>query len=633
MRPKRSVRRRPSQARKPAHRGTWLVLLIAAAGIGAYANSLSALFIFDDIRNIVENPRIRQLQPIWEHLTSRRPVVSLSLTLDYALSGLDTWSYHITNLTVHLLAAFTLFGVIRRTLLREPFRDAYARAAPWLALSVAMLWVVHPLTTQSVTYVIQRGESMMGLFYLLTLYCLIRGVDSPRPRLWYIAAVVACALGMGSKAVMVTAPIVVFLYDFLLITRSAAETLRKRWGLYTCLAATWLVLVTGGVAQGVLNPDPTRHTTVGFGYKDVTPLEYAQSQPGVILHYLKLSLWPSGLCLDYLWPVARTASAIVPPAIVIGALLVVTLWSLRYRPWLGFLGAWFFLILAPTSSFIPIRDLAFEHRMYLPLAAVIVLVVVAGHRLVHLVFTRRPQHAALRRLVAGGMVCAVTVSLGVATHLRNRDYHSELGMWQDVVRVRPDNHRAHDHIGRELAAQGKLDEAIKAYREALGIRPDSFMTHFNLANALMEQGHSDEAFKHFREAIRLKPGYTEAHVNLGSALAEQKRFDEAIVEFHAALAGEPVSSHRRTQVMARACMHLGTAHFQKREYEEAIEAYRRSLSLQPGQYRAHYNMAAALQNLNRIDEAIEQYRQALRLEPSHAAARRALDALLSPGED
>jgi hypothetical protein len=169
----------------PSPKTRWLPWLLVAAGVLAYLNSLSGVFVFDDQRTILDNPQIRQLWPIGAVMShTRRPVVNLSLAVNYAISGLETWSYHAFNLIVHLLAGLVLFGVVRRTLLSKPLGQTYARSAPWLALAVAMIWTVHPLQTQSVTYVIQRAESMMGLFYVLTVYCVIRGADSCRGRWW-----------------------------------------------------------------------------------------------------------------------------------------------------------------------------------------------------------------------------------------------------------------------------------------------------------------------------------------------------------------------------------------------------------------------------------------------------------------
>jgi hypothetical protein len=317
----------------------WAPWLIALAGLAAYANSLTGVFVLDDQRWIVESSPLRQLWPP----SSSRPLVHLTLALNYAWSGLAPWSYHIVNLVIHVLAGLTLYGLARRTLPHEP-----AESAAGLAASVALLWLVHPIQTESVTYVIQRAESLMGLFYLLTLYCAARGPG------WEAGAVLACLAGMLTKPTMVTAPLAVVVCDH-------AFWGRHRWKFYAALAATWLAL-----AWALRAGAGDWERSAGYGFQAVSALDYAMSQPAVIMHYLRLMVWPHPLCLDYAWPVGVSWPATVAVAVALAA----TGWSLWRRPAAGAVAALFWLTLAPSSSFIPINDLAFEHRMYLPSAAV-----------------------------------------------------------------------------------------------------------------------------------------------------------------------------------------------------------------------------------------------------------------------
>ena len=246
----------------------------------------------------------------------------------------------------------------------------FAAAATPLALAIALLWTVHPLQTGAVTYIIQRTESLVSLFFLLTLYCVIRGTTSTeRARGWNVAAVLSCLLGMGTKEVMATAPLVVLLYDRAFLSGSFRAALALRRGLYAALAATWGIVIWLLIATGF------HGNTTGFGVTGFTASSYLLTQPGVLARYLRLAFWPVGQCLDYGWPPAQWPGEVVLPGLLIVGLLGLTVWALVKRPALGFLGATFFLILAPTSSFVPIRDAAFEHRMYLPLAALVTLVV------------------------------------------------------------------------------------------------------------------------------------------------------------------------------------------------------------------------------------------------------------------
>ncbi|UCF32242.1 MAG: tetratricopeptide repeat protein [Phycisphaerales bacterium] len=563
----------------------WLLpIVVIIVGTVAYLSSFSGTFVFDDNPHIIENSRIRSLWPPWRILDSRRPMVCLSLAVNYAMGGLeDLWSYHAFNLTIHILTALTLLGIIRRTLMSGAWARLPAHSAPWIALAAALIWVVHPLQTQCVTYIIQRGESMMGLFYLLTLYCVIRGVDSPHRRLWYAAAIVACALGMGSKAVMVTAPLVVLLYDWVFISKSMGQVLRLRWGLYLGLAATWSVLFASGLIKGVFSPPSYASVTVGLGFKGISPLEYLATQPGVVLHYLRLAIWPHPLCLDYGWPVARTAWALIPPALIMGVLLAGTAWALLRKLWWGFLGTWFFLILAPTSSVMPIRDPIYEHRMYLSLAAIVILAVIAGHMLLG----RLVHRVSIRRFLAAGLTLAIVVVLSYGTYRRNRVYESPLAMWSDVVAKRPGNVRAHYNLGRNLAQQGRLDEAVEAYRETVRLEPTHYFAYNNLGTSLAKQDKFDEAIKAFRRSRQISPSFAEAHFNLGNCLLRQRKLDEA------------------------------------------VDAFREALRYDPGFASAHYNLGVALQNQGRLDEAIEEYRETLRLEQDHAGAERELRQALT----
>ena len=299
--------------------------------------------------------------------------MGLTLAINYALGELDVRGYHAFNLALHVLSALILLGIVRRTLARSAHLVSAARP---LALVTAAIWLVHPLQTDAVTYVTQRTELLMGLFYLLTLYAAIRAAEGSRSWPWQTASVVSCALGMASKEVMITAPLMVMLYDRVFLYPSLAEARRRRWPLYAGLMATWAVLAT------LLMLSPPHHLLVLIpgGHASVlergmTPWEYLRTQVGVIARYLGLALWPHPLCLDHgLW-VARTAGEVLPGALVVAGLVGGTAWALRRHPGTGFLGAWFLVVLAPTSSVVPVVT---ERRMHLPLAAVAVAAVLGG---------------------------------------------------------------------------------------------------------------------------------------------------------------------------------------------------------------------------------------------------------------
>lgn len=588
----------------------WLIIV---AGVAAYLNSLSCPFLFDDTLWVLRNPAIRHLWPLWEVLRAdaARPVVMLSLALNYALAGERVVSYHLVNLAIHLLSALILFGLVRRTLLTSTLQARYGRSASWLALAIALLWVVHPLLTQSVTYIIQRAELLAGLFLLLTLYCVVRGAGTPHARAWYAAAVLSCGAGMASKAVMATAPLIMGLYDRALLAGSWRGAWKQRRWLYLGLLGSWGVLAAL-FASAPTMPEPT----AGFALTDVAWFDYAVTQPSVILHYLRLSFWPSPLVFDYDWPIARTLPAMALPGLAVAGLWGVAIWTWRRRPALAFLWIWVLLILAPTSSVIPVTDLAAEHRMYLPLIGVVALAVFGGHAL--LARARRVSSRA-RWGIGCVMVGGLAIVFAVGTARRNQDYRSEWVMWSDVVRKRPANARAHANLGFALAQTGQHDAAIAHYVEALRLKPANAEAHNNIGASLVQAGSIDDAITHYREAIRLAPRYAEAYNNLGVALLREGRAPEAANQFARALALKPRN--------AGVHYNLGNALATQGRGDEAIAQYADALQLEPRLPDVHNNWGNVLMVEGRVAEALAHYAQALALDPSHEGARRNLERL------
>jgi tetratricopeptide (TPR) repeat protein len=639
-------------------------VLIAVGALLAYRRTFGVPFVYDDLAAIPGNASIRHLWPPSpgpaETTVGGRPLANYSLALNYAVSGTAVGSYHGFNLAVHILAGLTLFGLLRRTLIRA----VPLSPAPALALAAALLWTVHPLATESVTYVVQRVESLMGLLYLLTLYCFARSVDSGRPRTWQGAAVLACLLGMATKEVMATAPLIVLLYDRTFAAGSFRAAWRQRRGFYLALASTWillavLVLATGGNRRGA----------AGFNV-GVSPTAYWLTQFEAVARYLGLGLWPHPLVFEYGPFRATGVGEVLPDAIVVLALAGATLCALVRRPVLGFLGAWFFAILAP-SSIVPVATQTMaEHRMYLPLAALATAVVLGIHRV-----ARRGTWAVL---------AALAIVLSFLTFQRNAVYASDLSLWQDTVARRPGNANARNNLGlalfragdgagavREyeaalaieprypgvlnnlgnaLEVQGAGDRAIQAYGRALELEPDYTAAHFNLAKALDAAGRAPEALPHFRAALRASPGAADAHHGLADALAHAGRGDEAIAEYDEALRLDPddaaaefalgnllaQSGHpaeaaadyeaalRIDPTLAAASNNLGLLLCRSGRVPEGLQRIEAALRLQPGFATAHFTRGMALLQLGRRAEATAEFETVLRLRPGDPPANRML---------
>ena len=340
--------------------------MLAIATFVVYWHGLSAPFVFDDRGTIVDN---RTIENLWSHdvfsaphetPVAGRPVVNVSFALNYAIDGRHVEGYRLTNIGIHVLCALALFGLAWRTSL--PVN---------VALAVALLWALHPLNSEAVNYVTQRTESLMALFYLLTLYCARRAYDDgARHGWWEAAAVLACTLGMASKESMVTAPLAVVLYDRVFLFDSLRAAFRSRARLYLGLAATWVLLAA-------LVASAPRNLSAGFTAHDADPWTYLLNQAVMITRYLRLSVWPRDLVLYYGWPLPLTLTDVLPQALFVLGLLALTAVTLYRRPRVGILGLWFFLTLAPTSSILPIAtEVGAERRMYLPLMAIVALAVV-----------------------------------------------------------------------------------------------------------------------------------------------------------------------------------------------------------------------------------------------------------------
>jgi tetratricopeptide (TPR) repeat protein len=632
--------------------------VLVCLGALIYINGLNAPFLLDDVPSIVENPYIRELWPPSNLLrapentiATARPLVSASLALNYAAGGLEVRGYRLFNIAVHLLSTLALFGVVRRTLLTDPLRDRFGAAATGLAFAVALLWMTHPLQTESVNYISQRTESMMGLFFLVTLYCAIRAAfaSGTSLRCWSISAVVACAAGMASKQVMVTAPLLVALWDWTFLSEPFKKVLERRWRLYAGLASTWLLL-------GVLTL-AFRDTNVGTG---VSPWEYALSQAIVIAQYLRRAIWPTGLLFDYGLAGSVSFAEAMPYMLLIAVLLAATAYALIRVPAVGFLGAWLFLILAPTSSVLPLStEVGAERRMYLPLVSVVVLAVIGAYLLIQRTTgTARVRHAAQNASLNGRVTATLLVVVAATfcwlTVQRNEVYEDPLALWASVVEEQPRNYRARNNygvalegagrpaealeefrlavaenpgfgpalynLGKSLHLAGEFEEAAGYYSRALEIRATP-ATHVDLGAALESVGRSEEADQHYRAALDLDPEYAEAHLNLGRSAFAGSDMDAAIAHYREALRIEPRDP--------RALTLLGAALSAQGDFEGAAEHYRQALAIDPLFEPAHLNVGYTLFAQGRTEEAAAHFRGMLERSPTSVLARQALERVLS----
>ncbi|PTX97847.1 tetratricopeptide repeat protein [Opitutus sp. ER46] len=587
--------------------------LLVVATLLAYANTLHAPFVFDDLLAIPQNPTIRRLDDLGQVLApqanggltvSGRPVLNLSFALNYAVSGTAPWSYHLANVLIHTGAGLLLFGLVRRTLLRPRPGDVIApfprRDAATVAFLTAALWTLHPLQTQAITYTVQRAESLMGFFYLLTLYAFARGtiadsgVSSPRAaRGWLGVSVAACVLGMATKEVMATAPLVVLLFDRTFVVGSWRAALARRRGYYAALAATWLLL-----AWLVLSTGANRGGTAGFG-TGVPWWAYGLTQFQAVTRYLALGLWPYPLVFEYgtFW-VARTTE-LLPYALLVLALVGAIAVAWRKVPAVGFCGACFFAVLAPSSLTPGTLQMIVEHRTYLPLAALLAVLVAAVARL---------GGKAGQLALAGAVVAAALL-----THVRNHDYRSDLALWQDTVAKRPGNARAHDWLAEAYANTGQPEQEMQHRAEAVRLNPQESWYHYNYGLALARRGRHAEAILQYEYSLRLKPTEANTHNNLAIALGATGRGEAALAHYAAAVRLKPDDAQFR--------YNFGIALLRSGRLPEARAELERSRQLQPDNADVHFNLGAVRLRLGQPQAALADYAAALRLRPDDVDTR------------
>ncbi|MFC1654458.1 tetratricopeptide repeat protein [Myxococcota bacterium] len=448
-----------------------------------------------------------------------------------------------------------------------------AQASTTLALFTAAIWLVHPLHTTAVTYIVQRTESLMGLFYLLTVYCAIRAFSADKKTRWYVLSILACALGMGAKESLITAPVVILIYDRIFVSRSFKELLAARWWYHLLMFATWaivLILVFAGSRR--LAPHSDMVTAMTRWQYFVTQFEV------VTAVYLKLSFWPHPLVFDYGAPFKESLSQVIPYALFVLLLVAATVWALFKKPPAAFLGVWFFGNLLLTSSFLRlVSESIAERRMYLSLAALAAGAVIGAY----LLFKRKKWP--LSTVAAAGGIAVL--ALGILTFARNADFKSTETIWEDNVRKRPDNARGWMNLGNEYAKQGRHHQAADA----------------------------------FAGAVKANPGYPDAHASRGIALAHSGRPDQALASLNRAIELDPALAH--------AWRIRGSLHGMHRNYDQAIIDLTRAIDLTPNDAGAYLDRGIAHERKGDLDRAVEDYRKALQLDPADARARAKLESL------
>lgn len=558
---------------------------------------------FDDEPAIVQNPAVKALAPFltaapWRAaLSGGRPVTDLTFALNYAYARLEPWNFHLSNLLIHLGAVSLAWAVARRLL-----RLAGAARPEGVALAAAGLFALHPLQSQAVSYVVQRAESLAAALYLASLLWLLQAEARPRGRRAapLLGAFLLFAAGLGAKATVVTLPAAWLLLAALVPAPSARAGLLG-WPARLLAASPFLALDALFAASTV---GSLRGPEIGLAVEGLPPTTYLLTQLPVVATYLRLLAWPAGQVVDWHLLPARVLagagallSGLLLAALAGGALALA--WRARRREGEAAAAArvagagllWFFLVLAPSSSVVPVVDLLMEHRAYLPALGIFLAVAVGAERALARV-RRGPAWLAAALTVAAWLLLAGLL------HARNAVWETRRALWTDAVQKVPDNPRAWTNLALAASQEGRSDEAIRLYQRGLPLaeREPVVLVRLlgNLGIELARAGRLEEAEQALRRAVAVQPWPTLRN-DLAAILTVRGNLDEAEALLAAVLAAAPDQGEALTS--------LGKLRLMRGDPAGALPLLDRAVALDPDVPLRHLLRARALSGLGRRPEA------------------------------
>ncbi|MBI3182971.1 MAG: tetratricopeptide repeat protein [Myxococcales bacterium] len=604
--------------------------VILAGAVASYSPALEGEFNFDDETSITEVPAVKDLG---RFLTTgfvpgfpggARPVVDLSYAIDYRRAGLNAPAFHRTNLLIHLAMAVLVFFFTRAVAARAVAARAGA-GGNGLAVAVTAMFALHPLQTQAVSYICQRAETLASLFYLAMLLLLLafERLGARRGALLYLGAVLSLVLALGSKAHAATAPLAFLLLALALRGTQPSLSPRARLAGSIPLLLTALAHATR-VAVGLKSGS----TDAGLKIEGLDPWRYLLTQGPVVLRYLRLLVWPTGQNLDYDFPISKgllDPATALPGALVLAVLALGGYFLIRRREsprqrLAGFGLVWFFLVLAPTSTVMPLADVIEEHRVYLASWGIFFAVALAGKAALERLAPTRA------RALGAAAVALGCIAMGSLTFARNQVWRTSEALWSDVIAKSPRKPRGYMNLGYALSRRKAWPEAIDLYGEALRRMPDRSVRFADLMRnrgaALLALGRHAEAVADFRAGLRESPNDADLLNNLAIALYDEGKLVEASMTARQALEAKP--DH------GGALNTLGEALLAQGELEVALGAFRRSVELGPDVPSRTFNLALVLDRLGRTGEACAKWRRYLVIE-SDPPARAEVEAHLRSG--
>lgn len=588
-----------------------LIAVIFIAGIIAYSNSFDCSFHFDD--GNVFHSSITEGQATlgdWIRLFPNRPVGIVTFFLNFHFHGLDVWGYHLVNLIIHLTNAFLVWWLTWLILSTPVMKESeISRHRTVMAFLTGLLFVTHPLATQSVTYIVQRFASLATLFYLLSVILFAEGRlwQGHRKIAWLLfgGSVICAILGMLSKEIVFTLPFAILLFDYCFLKTTPRKVSFKDESLIIS-GAILIVFLFWALKIVSLKHFGTIPPIQGYVYS-ISAKEYLFTQFSVLLTYLRLFILPICQNFDYDYPIASSffeLKTFLSFSFLLGILAAGVLLFKKYRL-ISFGIFWFFLTISVESSFLPIsQNVIFEHRTYLPGFGFFVALTGAAFYF----FKDRYFKIAVTILF---IIAAVNTFL---TYQRNKIWKNEHTFWADCLKKSPDKARPNNNFGLVLFAEGKTAEAIEYFNKAIRVSPDFIFFYNNRGAAYAKLGQYQRAVDDYSQAIRLNPQHPGAYYNRGIAYNDLGQPEQAIEDF--------LSAIRLRASFAEAYINLGFTYLKVGQYQKAIENSSRAIVLKPRDANGYYNRGFAYGKLGQYQRAVDDYNQTIRLKPEDYIAYR-----------
>jgi tetratricopeptide (TPR) repeat protein len=587
--------------------GLGIVLIL---GIIIYSNSFDCAFQLDDRESIIENIAIRDLsnlKDIWNHNNSRF-IAYYTFAINYHFGGLNLWGYHFGNLLIHLINASLVYW-LTLLILSSPVlkKKTISKDKKIIAFITALLFVSHPLATQSVTYIVQRMASMVTLFYLLSLALYVKARLADKSNLlnylFFVGALISAILALLTKENAFTLPFTIILFEIIFFKSRKRSMSIKDYRVIALVLVLlcFILIVISNFSFRIFNtipPDPQNNFT------EITPINYLFTQFSVIVKYIQLLILPINQNVDYDFRISNSFFEIrtILSFLFLLSLIILAIFQYKKNRIITFGIFWFFLTLSVESSIIPISDVIFDHRTYLPSFGYFIIL----SSVIYGLLWKKHKNIAIAILVI------IIGSNAFMTYERNKVWKSELTFWNDIIAKSPNKPRPYNNRGKTFLDLNRPDKALNDYSKAIELQPAYSGAYNNRGYIYSNQERYKEAIDDFSKAIELKPTNANAYYNRGLVFMKQGKYDSAIEDYTKAIG--------LNSTYTDAYYNRGLVFRYEENYENALENFNKAIELNPNFIMAYSARGEVYIQLKKYSEGIPDFNKAIELNPNFAAA-------------